>query len=152
MIRENDFEKVLGIIGELPPDKKSDFRVRVLENFAYLKGYLVIKNKEYGRKWQADYKPMCYSLIKTAIPILLDLLKDSDPYVRAFTARALGFLGDHTVLTELERLSTNDPNDKVRLRAKEGYYRISGTRLPDGYERPDSSYEPIPGTPYVRKK
>ena len=152
MIRENDFEKVLGMIRELPPDKKSDFRVRVLENFAYLKGYLMIKDTEYGKKWQNDYKPMCYSLFKTANPILVDLLKDDNPYIRAFTSRALGFLGDHTALPELERLSTNDPNDKVRLRAREGYYRISGTRLPDEYERPDATYEPIPGTPHVRRK
>jgi hypothetical protein len=51
MIRENDFEKVFGLIRELPPEKKFDFRVRVIGNFAYLKGYLVIKKHEHGGKW-----------------------------------------------------------------------------------------------------
>jgi hypothetical protein len=136
MIRENDFEKVFGMISELPQEKKVDFRIRVIENFAYLKGYLVIKKNEYGKKWQIDYKPMVYTLNKTAISILLDLLKDNDPYIRAFTARALGYLGDHTALADLERLASEDPNQKVRSRAREGYHRISGKRLPFEYVSP----------------
>jgi hypothetical protein len=130
MIRENDFEKVFGMIRELPPEKKLDFRIRVIENFAYLKGYLVIKKHDYGKKWQDYYKTMCYSGDKTAIPILIDLLKDSDPYMRAFTARALGYLGDEPVLVELERIATQDQNSKVRSRAREAYYKISGKKLP----------------------
>jgi hypothetical protein len=136
MIRENDFEKVFSMIRELSQEKKVDFRVRVIENFAYLKGYLVSKKKEYGKKWQIDYKPMVYTLNKTAISILLDLLKDNDPYIRAFTARALGYLGDHTALADLERIASEDPNQKVRSRAREGYYRISGKKLPFEYVSP----------------
>ena len=130
MIRENDFEKVFSMIRELPPEKKVDFRVRVIENFAYLKGYLVIKKDEYGRKWQVGYKPMVYTGDKSATPILIDLLKDSDPYMRTFTARALGYLGDHTVLEELEKVATQDQNSKVKSRSREAYYRISGKKLP----------------------
>jgi len=129
MIRENDFEKVFGMIRELPPEKKPDFRIRVIENFSYLKGYLVIKNKEYGKKWQVNYKPMVYTGDKSAAPILIDLMKDNDPYVRAFTARALGYLGDHTALEELERVATKDENSKVKSRAKEAYYKISGKKV-----------------------
>jgi len=128
MIRENDFERVLKMIQELPPFKKVDFKVRVLENFASLKGYLLTKNKEYGKKWQDGYKPMCYTMDKSATPILIELLKDSDPYMRAFTARALGFLGDHSALDVLRQLAQSDPNEKVRKRADEGYRRISGKK------------------------
>ncbi len=133
MIRENDFEKVFSMIRELPPEKRTDFRVRVIENSAYLKGYLVIKKDEYGRKWQADYKPMLYTGDKSATSILIDLLKDSDPYMRAFTARALGYLGDHSALVELERVATQDQNSKVRSRAGEAYHKISGKKLPGGH-------------------
>ena len=129
MIRENDFEKVFGIIRELPPEKKADFKIRVIENFAYLKGYLVIQKDEYGKKWQVDYKPLVYTGDKSATPILIDLLKDKDPYMRAFAARALGYLGDHSALEELERVATKDENSKVKSRAKEAYYKISGKKI-----------------------
>lgn len=131
MIRENEFEKVLSMIEELPPFRKTDFRVRVLENFAYLKGYLITKKKEYGKKWQDDYKPLCYTKDKSAISILIDLLKDNDPYIRAFTARALGFLGDSTALDTIREVANRDPNQKVRERAREAYKRITGHDLPN---------------------
>ncbi len=130
MIRENDFGKVLHMIEELPSFRKADFRIRVLENFAYLKGYLVTKRKEDGKKWQEDYKPICYTRDKSAIPILMDLLKDNDPYIRAFTLRALGFLGDQTALEAIRGLANQDPNQKVRQRAREAYKRLTGYDLP----------------------
>lgn len=131
MIRENELEKVLNMIEELPPFRKTDFRVRVLENFAYLKGYLVTKKKEYGKKWQEDYKSLCYTKDKSATSILIDLLKDKDPYIRAFTARALGFLGDQTAIEPIREVATRDPNQKVRSRAREAYKRITGYDLPN---------------------
>jgi len=130
LIRENEFEKVFSVIKELPPEKKADFRVRVLENFAYLKAYLITKKKDYGKKWQVDYKPMVYTGDKTATPILIDLLKDSDPYMRAFTARALGYLGDQRALEAVKKVADSDPNSKVRSRAKTAYEQISGGKLP----------------------
>lgn len=66
---------------------------------------------------------------KAAIPQLIDLLKDNDPYIQAFTTRALGYLGDHTALEELEKVATQDQNPKVESRAKEACYRISGKKL-----------------------
>lgn len=130
MIRENEFENVFNMIGGLSSEKKGDFRVKVLENFAFLKGYLVTKKKDYGKKWQDYYKAMCYSGDKRATNILIDLLKDSDPYMRAFTARALGYLGDHSALGELQRVANEDQNSKVKSRAREAYYKISGKKLP----------------------
>jgi len=61
---------------------------------------------------------------------LIDLLKDSDPYMRAFTAMALGYLGDQSALVELERIATQDQNSKVRARAREAYHKISVKKLP----------------------
>jgi hypothetical protein len=131
MIRENEFEKVLNMIGELGPEKKWDFRVKVLENSAYLKGYLVTKKREYGKKWQSNYKQMVYTGNKTATPILIDLLKDNDPYMRAFTARAPGYLGDQTALEAVKKVADSDPNSKVRSRAKWVYEHISGGKFPN---------------------
>lgn len=130
MIRENEFERVLIMIGELSSEKKWNFRVRVLENFACLKGYLVTKKKDYDKKWRDYYDTMCYSGDKTATIILIDLLKDNDFYMRAFTAMALGYLGDQSAVVELERIATQDQNSKVRSRAREAYHKISGKNLP----------------------
>jgi hypothetical protein len=131
MIREKEFEKVLEMVRELPPEKKVDIRIRVIENFAYLKAYLVMEKKEYGKKWQVDYKPMVYTGDKRATVILLDLLNDEDPYVRAFTARALGYLGDHSALETIKRVVESDPNTKVRSRAREAYEKITGQKIPE---------------------
>jgi HEAT repeat protein len=62
---------------------------------------------------------MVYTGDKAAIPQL----------IQAFTARTLGYLGDHIALEELKKVATQDQNPKVRSRAKEAYYRISGKKL-----------------------
>ena len=132
MIRENEIEKVFNLIAELSPEKRGDFRVRVIENFVNLKAYLISKRKEYGKKWQVDYKHMVYTGNKIATPILADLLKDGDPYIRAFTARALGYLGDQRALEEVKKVADHDPNSKVRSRAQWAYEHISGGKIPQG--------------------
>lgn len=130
MIRENEVEKIFNLLERLPPEKRSDFRIRVIENFTNLKAYLITKKREYGKKWQSDYKPMVYTGNKSATPILMDLLKDRDPYIRAFTARALAYLGDQNALETLKQLSQSDPNSKARSRAKWAYEHLSGGKLP----------------------
>jgi hypothetical protein len=129
MILENEFEKVLNMIGELPSEKKSDPRVKALESSAYLKGYVVTKNKVYGKKWNVSYKSLIYSTDKSVTPILVELLSDENLYVRAFTAKALGFLGDKNALEKLKRVAENDQSSRVRSRAKWAYEQISGMRL-----------------------
>jgi hypothetical protein len=130
MIRENEFEKVLDMIGELPPEKKEHFKVKALENSAYLKGYVATKNKVYGKKWEASYKSLIHSTDTSATPILVELLRDDDLYVRAFTAKALGFIGDKRALDELKRVAEKDKSSRVRSRAKWAYEQISGGKLP----------------------
>ncbi len=129
MIRENEFEKVLDMVGELPPEKRGDFRVKALENSAYLKGYVVTKNKVYGKKWEVSYKSVIYSTDTNATPILVELLRDDNLYVRAFTAKALGFIGDKRALDELKRVAEKDKSSRVRSRAKWAYEQISGGKL-----------------------
>jgi len=129
MIRENAFEKVLDMIGELPPEKKGDFRAKALESSSYLKGYVVTKNEVYGKKWEFSYKSLIYSTDKTATLILVDLLRDDNLYVRAFTAKALGFIGDKRALDELKRVAEKDKSSRVRSRAKWAYEQISGAKL-----------------------
>jgi len=130
MIIENDFEKVLDMIAELPQEKKWDFRIKVLENSAYLKGYMVTKRKVYGQQWKAYYKGMLYSRDKSATLILVELLRDENDYLRAVTAKSLGFIGDQSALEELKRVATHDKNSKVRSNAKWAYEQISGGRFP----------------------
>jgi len=130
MIRENEYEKVLNMIGELSSEKKADFKVGVIENFAYLKSYLATKNKEHGKKWKVDYKSMVYSGDKTATPVLIEFLQDVDPYVRLCAAKALAYIGDERALEELKRVAGQDTNSKVRSIAKWAYEHISGGKFP----------------------
>jgi hypothetical protein len=130
MIRENEFEKVLDLVGELPSEKKGDHRVKALESSAYLKGYVVTKNKVYGKKWKVSYTSLIHSSDKSATPILVELLRDDNLYVRAFTAKALGFVGDKRALEELKRVAEKDESSRVRSRAKWAYEQISGGKLP----------------------
>jgi hypothetical protein len=129
MIRENEFEKILDMIGELPSKKKGDFRVKALESSAYLKGYVVTKNKVYAKKWQVSYKSLIYSTDKSATPILIEVLRDDNLYVRAFTAKALGFIGDKRALDELKKVAEKDKSSRVRSRAKWAYEQISGNKI-----------------------
>jgi hypothetical protein len=129
MIRENNYQKVFDIISELPLEKKGDFRIKVLENSAYLKSYLLTKNKVHCKKWEVSYKAMIYSDDRTATPILVELLRDDNLHVRAFTAKALGFIGDRRALDELRRIAEQDESSKVKSRAKWTYEQISGGKL-----------------------
>jgi hypothetical protein len=130
MIRENEFEKVLDMISELPLEKKGDFRAKALESSAYLKGYVVTKNEVHGKKWEVSYKSLIYSTDKSATPILVELLRDDNLYVRAFTAKALGFIGDKRALNELKRVAEKDKSSRVRSRAKWAIEQISGVKVP----------------------
>lgn len=129
MIRDKEFEKVLDLIDELPSEKKGDFRIKALENSAYLKGYVVTKNKVYGKKWKVSYNSLIYSTDKSATPILIELLRDDSLHVRAFTAKALGFIGDKRALDELEKVAEKDKSSRVRSRAKWAYEQISGNKV-----------------------
>lgn len=126
LIRENQFEKVLDLVRELPSEKRVDFKIRVIENFAYLKGFLVNKNREYGQKWKVDRRAIVYTGDKTATLILIDLLKDEHAHFRIYTLRALAYLGDQRALEPLQSLSNLDPNEKVRGTAKKAYIAIGG--------------------------
>jgi HEAT repeat protein len=61
---------------------------------------------------------------------LVELLRDDNLYVRAFTAKALGFIGDKRALDELKRVAEKDKSSRVRSRAKWAYEQISGVKLP----------------------
>jgi HEAT repeat protein len=90
---------------------------------------VVTKNKVHGKKWEVSYKSLIYSTDKSATPILVELLRDDNLYVRAFTAKALGFIGDKRALDELKRVAEKDKSSRVRSRAKWAYEQISGGKL-----------------------
>jgi len=151
MIRENQFDKVVEMIREVPLEKKSDFRIKVIENFAYLKGYVMTKRRVYGEKWKLFYNTMILSGDKSATPILVELLKDDNPYVRAYTAKALGYIGDEKALEELKRVSDQDENMKVRRRAKWAYEQIAGIKPSGEFEEGSEERVVVITHPYEPK-
>jgi hypothetical protein len=128
MIGENQVDKVLDMIQELPLEKKSDFRIKVIENFANLKGYVMSRRREYGQRWKLSYNSMILSGDKRATPILVELLKDENHYVRDHAAAALGYIGDERALEELKRVSDQDEKGKVRRRAHWAYDQIGAIK------------------------
>jgi len=125
MISENQVDSVLDKIRELPLEKKSDTRIKVIENFANLKGYVMTKRREYGERWKLSYKSVILSGDKSATPILVELLRDEDQYVRDYAAAALGYMGDERALEELQRVADQDEKGKVRKRAQWAHDQIS---------------------------
>jgi len=125
MIRENQVDEVVDMLRELPLEKKSDIRIKVIENFANLKGYVMTKRREYAERWKLSYKSVILSGDKSTTPILVELLKDENHYVRDYAAAALGYMGDERALEELQRVSDQDEKGKVRKRAQWAHDQIS---------------------------
>jgi hypothetical protein len=150
LTRENQIDKVLDMIRELPSEKKSDIRIKVIENFANLKGYVVTKRREHAERWKLSYNSMILSGDKSATPILVELLKDENHYVRDHAAAALGYIGDERALEELKKVSEQDEKGKVRRRAQWAYDQIGAIKPSGKYEEGatekvtviESNYEP----------
>jgi hypothetical protein len=149
MIRENQVDKVFDMIRELPSEKKSDFRIKVIENFAYLKGYLLTKRRGYGDRWKLFYNTMLLSGDRSATPVLLEFLKDGDHYVRDYAVTALGYIGDERALDELKRISDQDEKGKVRRRAKWAHEQIAGIKPSEKSEEGSTEKVTVIGSRYT---
>jgi HEAT repeat protein len=65
---------------------------------------------------------------KQALPILLEGLGDSDPRVRAYSAFALGALGEGEETVKALRAATKDPDVRCRIHAATAYWQLRGDR------------------------
>lgn len=148
MIGANQFDKILDMIRELPLEKRSDFRIKVIENFAYLKGYVMTKRREYADKWKLFYNTMLLSGDKSATLILVEFLKDGDHYVRDYAATALGYIGDERALEELKRVSDQDEKGKVRRRAQWAYDQIGAIKPSEKLEEGATEKVTVTGSRY----
>jgi hypothetical protein len=148
MTRENQVDKVVDMIRGLSLENKSDFRIKVIENFANLKGYVITKRREYGERWKLSYSSMILSGDKSATPILVELLKDENHYVRDHAAAALGYIGDERALEELKRVSDQDEKGKVRRRAQWAYDQIGAIKPSEKFEEGATEKVIVTGSRY----
>ena len=148
MTRENQVDKVLDMIRELPSERKSDFRIKVIENFANLKGYVMTRRREYGERWKLSYNSLILSGDKSATPILVELLKDENHYVRDHAAAALGYIGDERALEELKRVSDQDEKGQVRRRAQWAHDQIGAIKSSGKFEEGATEKVTVTGSRY----
>jgi HEAT repeats len=148
MTRENQVDKVLDMIRELPLEKKSDFRIKVIENFANFKGYAMTRRREYGERWKLSYNSMILSGDKSATPILVEFLKDENHYVRDRAAVALGYIGDERALEDLNRVSDQDEKGLIRRRAQWAHDQIGAIKCPEKSEEGATEMVTVTGSRY----
>ncbi len=116
-----------------------------IESYRKLKFPPKEENFEVGWK---DRVVADYEVINSAdLPSLRAALKDSDPYVRAIAAYALGVRSDQTSADALAELVKNDKEYVVRIRAVEALALLK--MKPEVIE--SAKKDPDPGVPFVAK-
>jgi hypothetical protein len=84
----------------------------------------------------ADFLPVDFPLWKdqdcAALPVLVGLLDDRDPFIRGLAARCLGYLGARAndSVCDLQRL-VGDQDSFVQLAAQEALWSIEADRPTD---------------------
>jgi hypothetical protein len=129
LIAEGDYNRVLDLIEDLPEKARNNIHIRILEWFAYLKGWVSNKDQVCKKNWWTLRTELIKLGDTEATPMLVIFLKDEDPYLRLYAAELLSHIGDKRALKDLRKVGENDENRKVRKRAKWAYEQISGERF-----------------------
>jgi hypothetical protein len=129
LIAEGQYNRVLGLIGDLPGERRRHIQIQTLECFANLKGWVSDRDQSCKVRWWNLRKKLINSGDNEATPILVIFLKDDDPYLRMYAAELLGHIGDKRALKDLRAVGENDENRKVRKYAKKAYEQMSGEKF-----------------------
>ncbi|MHC4488956.1 MAG: HEAT repeat domain-containing protein [Planctomycetota bacterium] len=129
LIAEDQYNRVLELIEDLPGRRRRHIQIRTLECFANLKGWVCDKDKYCKLSWGKLRNKLIDSGDNEATPILVILLEDEEPYVRLYVAELLGHIGDKRALQDLRAVGEGDENRKVRKYAKKAYEQISGEKF-----------------------
>jgi hypothetical protein len=129
LIAEGDYNRVLGLIKDLPEKARNNIQMRTLEYFANLKGWVTNKDQGCKTNWWALRTELIKIGDNEATPMLVIFLRDKDPYLRLYAAELLSHIGDKRALKDLREVGENDENPKVRKNAKWAYEQISGEKF-----------------------
>jgi serine/threonine protein kinase len=118
LLRENNQTKLLEDIDKLSTAERQDTKIIILECFAHLKNWILLKDKNSKAAWANLYKLLEHSEDRTATPLLIEIVKDSENWTRLYAVVLLGNIGDRRALNDLEGIAANDPNWKIRRSAR----------------------------------
>ena len=130
LLTQGEFKQVLSSISALPIQAKNDIRVRCLECFANLSGWRRTNSAPYKAAWMGLRQKLIYVGDSEVTPLLVDLLKDKDSFVREYAAELLGYIGDKRALDALQTAGKADDNRGVRKYAKWASKQISDGLTP----------------------
>jgi len=117
LLSENRQLRVLEQAHKLAPEERQNINVKVLECFAYLKRYVVDKDKQSKAPWAQLYEFLERSNNRNATPLLIRITKDPEEYTRLYAVTLLGSIGDQRAIGDLQQIANSDPNRKIRRSA-----------------------------------
>jgi len=117
LLRENKYLKLLEDINLLSNKERQDTRIKVLESFAHLKKWVLLKDKNSKILWANLYDALENSRDPSATPILLKIAKDKEEWTRLYAVKLLGDIGDRRALTNLKEIASKDTNWRIRRNA-----------------------------------
>ena len=129
LIAEGEYNRVLGLIDDLPRRRSRYIQIQTLECFANLKGWVSDRDQSCKWRWWNVRKRLINSGDNEATPILLIFLKDEDHWMRIYAAELLCHIGDKRALKDLRAAGESDENRKVRKYAKKAYEQIFGEKF-----------------------
>lgn len=117
LLIENRQLKVLEQVQKLTPEERQNINVKVLECFAYLKRFIVDRDKRSKPLWGQLYQFLEKSNNPNATPMLVRITKDPEEYTRFYAVTLLGSIGDHRAIGDLKQIANSDPSRKIRRSA-----------------------------------
>jgi HEAT repeat protein len=129
LIAEDEYDRVLELIDDLPRRRSRHVQIQTLECFANLKGWVSDRDQSCKSRWWNVRERLINLGDNEATPMLLIFLKDEDPWMRIYAAELLGHIGDKRALKDLRAAGENDENRKVRKYAKKAYEQIFGEKF-----------------------
>lgn len=116
-LRENKYMNLLEEIRRLSNKERQDINIRILESFALLKKWVLLKDKGAKNQWESLYQHIEATRNKSATPLLIQITKDPEEWTRLYAVSLLRTNGDRRALNDLQRIAANDPNWRVRHNA-----------------------------------
>lgn len=117
LIKENKYLKLLEDINQLSGNERQNINIRILESFAYLKKWVLLKDKNSKTLWTNLYNTLEHSGDRSATPILMKIAKDPEEWTRLYAVNLLGSIGDRRALNDLQEIASKDTNRRIRRNA-----------------------------------
>jgi serine/threonine protein kinase len=117
LLRQNKYTELIKDINKLTPVERQSTNIKVLECFAHLKNWILMKDNNSKAIWGSLYKVLQHSEDRTPTPLLIQIIKDPEDWTRLYAVALLGNIGDQRALDDLRKIAANDSNAKIRKSA-----------------------------------